>query len=314
MFPVTLATLHPPSPQPTVEQALEGLLATLKSGSPASLIRFMRRVGDPEILRKAYARAAQLWWTLREPSTVSSAFPLAMHEDGPIAAEACQFFSARNPDRLDLRILYFEKSDDGWYWTPSPVAATEKSMRAWADRQTQRWQDDWQDALLSECPILEKIPDAGAPAEDESRKLIESWIQAMSDGDVMAALRLTARLHSPDSQAGLLRNLGYEMIGARRNPHAPTLAGILRGGIWTAVGTQTAPNDPPSFPIYPVIATPAGPRILLEIDLFASGNRSRDFLNKTAIERLRKSSAPAADDLELLFARHQAQLAAPPKP
>jgi hypothetical protein len=130
----------------------------------------------------------------------------------------------------------------------------------------------------------------------------------------MAALRLTARLAFPDSPATLLRNLGYEMAGARRNPHAASLAGIFRGANWTAVGTRTDPADPPSFPLYPVIATDAGPRILLEIDLFAAGNRSRDFLNKTALARLRKSSAPAADDLASLFSQYQARIAKPTSP
>ena len=265
--------------------------------------------GDPLTARKSCVRAAQLWWAWREPSAVRSAVPLAYHEEGSQAAEAFQFFSARNPDRLDLRILYFEKSGDGWHWTPMPRPETEKSFREWVDLQSKRWQDEWQDALLTDCPILKAVPDSGAPPAEESRQLVEAWIQATRAGDVLAALRLTARFDTPDSPVMLLRNLGYEMTGARRTPHAPALAGIYRGAIWTAVGTQTDSKDPPLFPLYPVIATPAGPRIVLEIDLFTSGNRSRDFLNKTALGRLRQSSAPAADELAVLLSKHQSQAA-----
>jgi hypothetical protein len=121
-------------------------------------------------------------------------------------------------------------------------------------------------------------------------------------------------LNTPDSKVTLLQNLGYEMTGARRNRQSPAVTAVLRGAVCTAVGTQTDGGNPPACPLYPVVDTPAGPRILLEIDLFSSPNRSREFLNKAAFERLRKFSASAADDLGKLFAQHQSQVAKPNPP
>ena len=314
-FPAKLAGLYPPTPLPTAPQALQSLLATLQHGTPTSLIRSIQLAGDPAAARAACASATQFRWSLRNPVTVHSAVPLAFHEVGALAAAACQCFSARNPDRLNLKILYFENSGDGWYWTPDPPPDAVKSLRDWTALQVQRWPDQWQQAFLTESINLEILPDATAPAEDEARQLIGSWLQATAAGDVMAALRLTARLHTPDSNATLLRNLGYEMTGARRNSKAPTLTDVHRGGIWTAVGTRSDPDGKPSFPLYPVVRTPVGPRILLEIDLFASANRSRDFLNQTALDRLRLANPSAADALKSLIAAHQATLSkAPPIP
>lgn len=313
-FPVQLAGQHPPSPEPTAPQALQALLATLQQGSPTALIRRIQLDGDPAAARSACARATQLRWSLREPSTVHSAVPLALHDAGEVAAAACQCFAARTPDRLNLKILYFEKSPAGWYWTPEPKPATVQALHDWVDLQTQRWPDQWQQAFLTDSLQLAALPDAAAPAEDQARQVIEAWLQATRAGDVMAALRLTARLNTPDSNPTLLRNLGYEMAGARRNTHPPTLVDIHRGGIWTAVGTRTDPDGKPSFPLYPVVLTPAGPRLLLEIDLFASANRSRDFLNQTALERLHQASPAAANALNTLFAAHQAKVAPPASP
>ena len=62
-----------------------------------------------------------------------------------------------------------------------------------------------------------------------------------------------------------------------------------------------------SYPLYPVLQTSQGPRILMEIDLFAAGNRGREFLNRAAFERLRKSTS-TADELQKLFAEHQANV------
>ena len=314
-FPAKLAALYPPAPQSTAELARQSLLATLQSKNPSELMRCVRLDGDPAAARKACIRAAQTWWALRDPASVRNAVPLALHEDAGHAAATCQFFSARNPDQLDLRILYFEKSPDGWLWTPDPLPDTEKSLRESTDPgQTQRWQDEWQQVLLAECSVLETLPESGAPSEEEARKLIGSWLQAIRAGDVMSAVRFTARLHTPESTATLLRNLGYEMTGARRNRQIPTVTGIRRDAIWTTVATQTDPDNPALCPIYPVIATPAGPRILLEIDWVASSSRSRDFLNKTALERLQKTNAPAAAALKKLFAQHQAQNTPSPPP
>ncbi len=313
-FLTKLSELYPPTPQPTAEKSRQALLSALRERSLAAIIRLIRLDGDPQVARKACVRAAQIWWASREPSTVRRAVPLGFREDGENAAAACQFFSARNPDRLDLRILYFKKSAEGWLWTPEPQPETETSFREWTEAHAKPWQDDWQQTFLAECAEVEKFPESGAPSEEESRKLMDAWLQAARTGDVMAALRLTARLNLPDSKATLLRNLGYEMTGVRLNREVPAITGVRRAGIWSTVGIQIDSNGKSSFPLYPIILTPAGPRILLEIDLFAGGNRSRDFLNKTALERLRKFSPSAADDLKQLHAEHQADIARRLKP
>ena len=312
-FPGKLAALCPPTFQPTAERARDALLESLRSGNPITLMPLIELGGKPSAVRNACLRAAQVWWALREPASVGCALPLAWRQDPTRAATACQFFSARNPDRMDLEILYFEKSDQGWCWTPEPRPEPEKSFREWTELQSNRWHDEWHNAILTDCQILEKLPDSGPLADADSRRLIESWLKATRAGDVMAALRLTVRLNLPDSPATLLRNLGYDMTASRRNPHPPTLADIHHGNLLAAVGVQTDADNTPSFPLYPVVATPTGPRILLEIDLFAAGNRSRDFLNRTALDRLRKASPEAAEDLATLYANYQAKVA-PPAP
>jgi hypothetical protein len=305
-FPAKLAALGPPVAQPSAPEACRSLLATLQSGSLSSLMCLMRLDGDPAAARKACVRAAQFWWAMREPTSVHQAVPLAMKQDAQSAVQACQFFAARMPDRLDLRFLYFEKSAEGWYWAPQPRAETESSWSEWVDAQAaQCGPNQWQQVLLTECHGLDALPELAAPTEEQSRQLMASWFQALRAGDLPAALRLSTRLNQADSASTLLRNLGYELTGARLNPQAPAIAGIQSSGIWTAVATRTGPPEARVCPVYPVLTTPAGPRILLEIDLVASTQRSRDFLNKTALERLQKSSQPAAALLKQLFSELQ---------
>lgn len=308
-FPAKLAALHPPTHPSTAEQTRQALISSLLTENFASLTRLIPLDGPPKNARAHCIRAARIWWSLREPSAIRRPVLLASREDPEQAAAAFQWFSARNPDKLDLTILYFEKSARGWRWTPKPSAACEGHFRDWVDLQAKQWPETWQATLLADSPKLDRIPENAAPAAEDSRKLVKSWFQAIRSGDVLAALRLTARLDNPDSMTTLLRNLGYEMTGSRRNKNASNITNVHQGDIWTAVGAKTDQDGKPTFPLYPVIATTAGPRILLEIDLAASGNRSRDFLNKTALERLAKSSKPAAVELKKLFSEHQAAVA-----
>jgi hypothetical protein len=297
-FPAKLPGVCQPAPQPSARLASEKLLEALRADDFPSLVRLIQPVEDSS---ESCIRAALAWWALHEPGGIRRLIPLAFREDGVQAASVCQLFSARNADRKDLRFFHFEKTPDGWLWTPQPRPESEQAMREWANGQG----DDWPDRLLAGCVELQNLPESGAPAEAEARAMVESWLMATAAGDVEGALRLTARLNTPKSETTVLRNLGYELTGIRKNDEPPSIIGIHRGGIWTAVGVRNNSGDKPAHPLYPVVNTPAGPRILTEIDLFASDSRTRDFLNRTALSRLPPA---AASELKKLFQKHQAAI------
>jgi hypothetical protein len=139
---------------------------------------------------------------------------------------------------------------------------------------------------------------------------VEKWLETTRKGDVKAALNLVARLDDPQSGVTVLQNLGYEISSSRRSKEAPAVIGTYCGKTWTAVGVKIDQAGKSTFPLYPVIQTPQGPRILIEIDLFASKNRGREFLNKAAFERLEKLSNTAGE-LQNLYSKHQASLINP---
>lgn len=309
-FPAKWIETHPPAPQATAELAHQALITALREGNLPSLLTLSKLDDRPESARKACIQAAQIWWAIHDPSAGRHAMPLAFKADETSAAGICQFFSDRDPDRLDPRVLYFEKSSVGWLWTPEPSPGTREKLQGWVDSETKRWPDQWQQTLLSDCPVLEKIDAAQAPAKEEALKCVEAWLDATRRGDVKGALLLIARLGDPRSGSAVLRNLGYEISGSRRNKKSPAISGIYQGRTWTAVGVKIDHEGGKStYPLYPVVTTARGPRILVEIDLFASGNRGREFLNKAAFERLQKfASAAAASELRTHYTEHQANI------
>lgn len=304
MFPSKLAMRHPPAAAESASAMRDGLLAAFGTDDASAWIPRIRLNGDPADQRETCLRAAATWWDARNPANSARPLPLDFHESGDVAAIACQFFSARQPDRSDLRLLVLEKTPMGWLWNPIPGEETMAKVKEWSEPRRDAWMNEWRDKLLADCPEIENLADGSAPSEEVVKGLMTDWLAALAKGDVAAAIRLTVRLKQPDSRSQLLRNLGYEVAGFRRSERPPELASILPGKRLSAATTRAVSDNQPVFPLYPVVATPAGPRILLEVDLIHTSNRRRDFLNRTALERLRKQDPDAADELGTLFSGH----------
>ncbi len=297
---------HPPAPQPDAELASQALVRALGDRDLKAILAISQLAGSPEQARKACIQAARIWWTLHDPTAVRHAMPLGFKADESAAVGMFQFFSTRDPDRLDARTFHFEKSAAGWLWTPEPTAAALEHFRGWVDSESRRWPDEWQQSLLGDSPLLGQIDAFAAPTQEDARKTVEAWLTATRHGEVTVALPLITRLGDLKSASTALQNLGYEIIGSRHSKEMPAITGIYQGAHWTAVGVKIDQEGKSTFPLYPVIQTALGPRIVIEIDLFAAGNRGRDYLNRMAFERLQKSSSiAAATELRGLFSEHQ---------
>ncbi len=309
-FVKQIAALYPPQPHDDARAALDALLAALGGRDPGAVARMLPPPGDdPADARDALSRAAHIWWSLAKPADPLHAIQPALGMDGEIAAAVCQFFSPRNPDRPALRVMYFRKSEEGWFWRPIPDEDLETGMRQWVRDQSADREAKWRERLLADCVLLERLPESAVPDEAEAERVVREWLDATRAGDVETALRLTARLPAEDSAEAVLRNLGYEIAGNRMSDPAPRVIHRQRVGIWTAVGARTVAGEESSFPLYPVIRTAEGPRILIEIDLFAATKRSRDFLNKTALARLDGQPQQAVADLRELLREHEKRVA-----
>ena len=294
-FTALWALAHPPVAQPDAGQAKSAFLKALGTQTAEAALA----ISQPGNC----LAAAQVWWDIHDPAAARHALPLAFQEDGDAAVCLLQFFSTREPEILDARPFYFEKTAAGWWWSPAPGETLRERFQPWVETETQRQSGEWQQALLADSPVLPTLK-AAAPSEAEARRAVESWLDAARAADVPAALACTARLGEAGSAPTLLRNLGYEIAGFRTDGEEPAIIGIHQGKTWSVVVVRAVRDGGTSHPIYPVVRTAVGPRILAEIDLSAAGSRSREFLNKVALDRLEKAGfVAAAEELaELLTA------------
>ncbi len=312
LYPAALRRSIPAQPLASPTEAVKALDQALRAPTMQPLIAILDLDGSNKTARLGCTRAAGAWGALHDPACVRHPQALGFFATDSVAAASFQYFSVREPDRLDLRVFFFEKSDAGWQLLAGlqPDDDAEGNLLAaktWADGETKRWADTWRTRCLSNSTHL-ATPFAGnAPPESEARSLVASWLNAIRAGNVADALALTAWLDPEKSPARVLRNLGYEISGARKAKSAAAVIAVAHGITWTTVAVRANTGDKPSQPVYPVISTPAGPKILIEVDLFANSERVREFLNEHALGHLRDLvNAPTADELGDLF-KQQAQ-------
>jgi hypothetical protein len=304
-FPAAWIAENPLQPQLDAARAHQALIEALRSGRLTALLAISNIDGESgEIARYACIQAAEIGWSVQNPAVVRHAIPLAFTQAESSAAAVFQFFSARDPDRFEPQTLYFEKSESGWLWSPLPTSKTKEAFATWADSESRKWSDQWQEELLKELEPQVGIEALASPSKEEAQLAVKQWLHAARLGDMQAILKHVTRLNHPKSNSTLLQNLGYDIATARRYSAEPIITGVYQGEVWTAVGVKTESGGKTTHPLYPVIQTPKGPRVLIEIDLLVSGNRSREFLNRAALDRLRKSST-TADELQKLYREHQ---------
>jgi len=307
-MPDQLRMDFPPTPQATSAEIHRAFPAALLSSDPTAALPLVDLTGEPETTCNRLLAFASVRHGLPAPGSFLLV-PVALKEEGDRAIAAYQTFRPQEAGRTDLRVFHFKKSATGWLWHPE--GATSKAfatLNAFAEREKAGWETEWQRRLFESSALLDSPAPGEAPDETAAREVFARWQTALGQkGDPFAALATTTHLRLRDDDAShFLRNFGYEWIDAHRPDAAPAkVLGVVRHGRWAGISLRTdKSSDAAVYPLYPIVQTPAGPRLLLEIDLVAGGDRSREFLNEASLQRLGKIPDALAE-LRQLFTLHR---------
>lgn len=304
-FPEELRKAGPLETSPGASGARDAVLVGLKSGGLRELLGKVDFSGTGKDARTACAAAAEIWWSLNEPGSFRAPVELGFREEGILAAAAYQWFSPADPDRFELKTLFFKKSGEGWVWAPGVVSAKErdgqKILSDWIKGAEPEWRLSWRGILLAASERTGQIGFTGGLEDGAVQDLVERWLDALSDRDLGVALAQTAWLGAEgDIPVKTLRNLSYDLESSRRG--RGKLEKIYRSESWTAVHISTVGEGDRRDIFLPVLQTPKGPRVLPEVDLLAEGNRTRKFLNVVSFDRLRPFAGDGKTaELEGLF-------------
>jgi hypothetical protein len=304
-FAERLAATAPPVGADTARGAWENLRESLRRADFPETLRSIDTISSTGKGNPACEAAAELWRTLHEPGTMRVPVELGFREDGDFAALACQWFLASDPDRFDLRTLFFHKTPRGWLWMPSPnLKKTNPELlrlSAWSGESEAGWRLGWRGVLLQPGVRLDGIAFGELPGDAEVVALAERWIEALDSRDLSAALAVSAWLgRDGEMPMKALRNISYEFANAGQGKTA--LAAIHRSASWTGLTLVRNAGGRVQRIFFPVVTTPGGFRLLPEIELIPEDTRSRNFLNRTSFERLDQYvGGDKVADLEKLF-------------
>ena len=241
--------------------------------------------------RKACIETAALWWLLNEPGAIRRPVELGFREEGSLAVVAYQWFSISEPDRYDLRTLFFRKTEQGWLYCPCPppnhLKKEHATLSKWIEEMEPGWRLSWRETLMGESIRLDKVDFENHPTDDEARALISKWLIALEKKDMGAALACAAWLGGGEGiPMNALRNISHELANAERGK--AELSSIHRSASWVAAKVVWVSEGKVRETFLPVVMTGGGARLLPEIDLIAEDTRTRNFLNKAAFGRLGK--------------------------
>jgi hypothetical protein len=216
-------------------------------------------------------------------------------------------------------MVFFQRGASGWLANPGFSGSTAlsftknaKVIGEWTGPALKAREGDWTEGLLVR---LGGIPADSAPAEEDARRLIGEWREAIVARDAAGLLARSACFDDDDGRKRMLQNTGYELLSRQKGE----ILGVHRAGRWAAVSMRVpaAPGDDSAdaFPLYVVATTAAGPRVLPELDLFDPLTRGREFLNRRVWDRIAARLPDGArGELESIYEKHRNLSAAAREP
>jgi len=318
-FPARLRELTAAAPEATPRAAAEALLAAVSGPTLQAVVPRLALDAKPALALDGLTRAARLWQRMHRPDQITRPVLLDLHESGDDACALIQVFSASLAEEADIQALFFQRDETGWLANPgfsgTPALAVVKDREKfieWAVKNRADREKDWSQGLSTR---LGGIPADTAPTGQEARDVVSAWRDAMLRQDPVGMLERSACFDDADGLSRLLRNTGYEILGRQKGE----ILGVHRAGRWAAVSMRVPPapgdDSADAFPLYAVVTTPGGPRVLPEIDLFDPLTRAREFLNRKVWERVNERLPDGArEELESIYEKHRTLSAAAREP
>jgi hypothetical protein len=302
---------NPPLAQADAETAFQNFNKVLNSHRLVDLVRLSDLLTNPADASKTCLEVADFWSRFMEPaSIIRYSLPMTFLEKESYAVGLVQLVSTRDPEKFETLTLLFERTSAGWLWIPNPTPKALDDFREWVASQTQIGSANWQERLFKKTPLLDMSQVKPSPSAEECESTLATWLDATGSSNVEMSLLQTARLNEPKNSGTLIQNIGYEISNAKLRISPPKILKTYQGNHGSAVGVRIEQKGNKfTYPFYLIVRTSQGPRILAEIDLFASDTNSREFLNSAAFDRLQKvTSEEVANDFRKMFKGYQAEL------
>ena len=138
------------------------------------------------------------------------------------------------------------------------------------------------------------------------KKIFSEFRSHLRSKNTQGALSSCAVLKGTNSTQ-TLKTFNYALRGAADHTNYDHVFGITQHGKWTGVSVRTESKlvGLHDYPLYLVVNTELGPRVLLDIDLRNPTNRGRALINKKNWRKLEAILPKASlDDVKSIYEKH----------
>ncbi|MDP7655299.1 MAG: hypothetical protein QF706_04450, partial [Roseibacillus sp.] len=124
--------------------------------------------------------------------------------------------------------------------------------------------------------------------EQEASQLVRRFRNLLREGKLLESFECGSLLDPEEGLWEALKAMSYEYRGARQSSTPDREIQVQGGKAWAAVTLRvdSGLGVEPNYPMYLVVATSEGPRIVVDVGLRLATNKGREVLNKRVWERI----------------------------
>ena len=160
--------------------------------------------------------------------------------------------------------------------------------------------------LIDSVTVLTPPLELNAPAEADAKKLLTTFLSALRTKDIASTLKHCAVLKGTSSKQ-TLKIINYAMRGVADQSAESEMLGYHQSGKWSALSikTHSKSSDIEEYPLYLIVNTVKGSKVLLDIDLRHATNKGRELLNTRAWKKLAEVLPEnSLTEVKVLFKKH----------
>jgi hypothetical protein len=286
----------------SLQEAGTQIEKVLREGTLAEFFRFVHRsekLSESE-RRRAYRYLGEFWSKIHQDSRATSECKLVEvieHEDAGVLV--FHLISTANFEHLKLVSLVLMKDESGWAIVPGVTTAANfeelpKEQRAHQDEVVAMFNGQKKELSKKASAELMKRFVIAIPAEGvvvsrkEASELVKEFRGLLGEGRLLACFEYCALLDLEEGAWEALKALSSEYKGALQ-AKAPDREVHVNGDTpWAAVTLRvdSGKGRKPYYPMYLVIATKEGPRIVVDVGLRLATNKGRVEINRRVWKRI----------------------------
>ncbi len=274
----------------------------LREGTLAEFFRFVHRsekLSESE-RRRAYRYLGEFWSKIHQDSKAASdgeLIEVIEHEDAGVLV--FHLISTANFERLNLVSLVLMKDESGWAIVPGVTTAANyeelpKEQRAHQDEVVAMFNGQKKELSKKAGAELMKRFVSAIPAEGvvvsrkEAAAVVKKFRGLLREGRLLACFECCALLDLEEGAWEALKSLSYEYKGALQAKAPDREVNVHGDTPWAAVTLRvdSGTGREPDFPMYLVLATKEGPRIVVDVGLRLATNKGREVLNRRVWKRI----------------------------